>query len=84
VSALAILTTTAMNDSARSYVDRLPKFIVVYVDGRCRAAECVVGTFYLDSDRPGGPQVETWMEELAAWVDHGFRTMPPVELDVDE
>ncbi len=86
VTALAVLTLASMNDSSVSYVDRLPKFIVVYVDGRCRLqasgrADCVAGSFYLDSERDGGARVETWTEELVAWVDASFRTMPPSEVD---
>jgi hypothetical protein len=85
VTGLGILTLTAMNDSSVSYVDRLPKFIAVYVDGRCRSgaagADCVAGTFFLDALRPGGARVETWMEELMAWVDASFRTMPETEIE---
>lgn len=64
LEALALLTNNFMNDGLRSYATRLPKFIVVYVDGRCRDVsdpnhptspgfpECVQGTFYLNSTRP--------------------------------
>lgn len=64
LEALAIFTNNFMNDGLRSYATRLPKFIVVYVDGRCRDVpdpanpgspgfpECVQGTFYLNSQRP--------------------------------
>src|SRR5262249_14314880 len=70
LEALALITNNFMNDGQRSYASRLPKFIVVYVDGRCRvpengtgtitgAPECYQGTFYLDSPRndasKGGP-----------------------------
>lgn len=85
VSALAILTLISMNESRRSSAHRLPKFIVVYVDGRCRVTngkpECIAGTFYLDSPRESGPKVETWTEELVAWVDKSFRTLGPAEID---
>lgn len=62
LEALALITNNFMNDGQRSYADRLPKFIVVYLDGRCRlpedangtptgAPECYQGTFYQDSAR---------------------------------
>jgi hypothetical protein len=62
LEALALITNNFMNDGQRSYNSRLPKFITVYVDGRCRlpedangavigVPECYQGTFYLDSPR---------------------------------
>lgn len=88
VTALAILTLISMNDGRRSYLHRLPKFIVVYVDGRCRAPngrpECIAGTFFLDSPRDGGPRVETWTEELVDWMDRSFRTMPPSDVETSD
>lgn len=66
LEALAIITNNYMNDGQHSYYSRLPKFIEVYVDGRCRlpedaknpadktligAPECYQGTFYMNSTR---------------------------------
>jgi hypothetical protein len=57
LEATAAITDNYMNDSTRSAATRLPKMIVVYVDGRCRIdpttnlPECIQGTFYLNSNR---------------------------------
>jgi len=57
LEATAAITDNYMNDSTRSAATRLPKMIVVYVDGRCRIdpttnlPECIEGTFYLNSNR---------------------------------
>jgi len=88
LEALAIITNNFMNDGQRSSANRLPKFIVVYVDGRCRSnettgqPECIQGSFYVDSARPGGPQFDQWFEEVIDLVDQNFRTMRPSEVEV--
>ncbi len=87
LEALAILTNNFMNKAEQSYATRLAKFIVVYVDGRCRTGvdgkpECIQGTFYLNSNRPEGPQMDTWFEEVMQYIDTNYRTMGPSEVDV--
>jgi hypothetical protein len=86
LEAVALVTNNFMNDGQRSSANRLPKFIVVYVDGRCRMQdgrpECIQGSFYVDSSRPGGPQFDTWFDEVIDFVDQSFRTMKPTEIDV--
>ncbi len=80
LEALALITNNFMNDGQRSYYSRLPKFIVVYVDGRCRvpeddkgnitgAPECYQGTFYLDSPR-NDPKVGPYGvgPQLESWM----------------
>ncbi len=89
LEAVALITNNFMNDGQRSYATRLPKFIVVYVDGRCRVLpngkpECIRGTFYLDSVRPDGPKLESWFDEVIDYVDHNYRTMPASDVDVLE
>jgi hypothetical protein len=89
VEASATFTTNLMNDGSRSYATRMGKFIMVYLDGRCRndakgQPECVRGTFWLNSVRPGGPQMETWFEEVMDYVDANYRTMGEGEVDVTE
>ena len=90
LEALAIITNNFMNDGNRSSVNRLPKFIVVYVDGRCRSdeatgkPECIQGSFYVDSARPGGPQFDQWFDEVIDLVDQNFRTMKPSEVEVSD
>ncbi|MEK6606288.1 MAG: alpha/beta hydrolase-fold protein [Myxococcota bacterium] len=74
---------------------RYQKFIVVYVDGRCRpgfelpqdpAPEdgdgCEQGTFYLDSVVAGSAQMETLLIELIDHIDANFRTKQPEEIEV--
>ena len=88
LEAVAIFTNNFMNVAQRSYATRMPKFIIVYVDGRCRAPngkpECLQGTFYMNSTRPDGPQIDTWFEEVMDFVDRRYRTMGPSEVDVSD
>lgn len=78
-----------MNSPADSAASRMPKAIIVYVDGRCRVgpsgeSECVRGTFFAESVRPTGAKIETWWKELMAYVDVKYRTMPPADIDWTE
>jgi hypothetical protein len=94
LEAVAIVSTNFMNDELKSSATRLPKFILVYVDGRCRLAsdgtpECIRGTFYLNSDRTdtmGNPiaQIDSWFDELVNYVDANYRTMGGSDVDVVE
>ena len=84
-----MFTNNFMNAGERSAATRLAKFIVVYVDGKCRAqeggnGECIEGTFYLNSNRPNGPQMDTWFDEVIDYVDHNYRTMGPSEISVPD
>jgi hypothetical protein len=87
MEALAVVSTNFMDDASKSSATRLAKFIMVYVDGRCRVQEdgwpeCIRGTFWLDSDRPHGARVDTWFDEVVHYVDQNYRTMPPSDVDV--
>lgn len=87
LEAVAIFTNNFMNVAQRSYATRLPKFIIVYVDGRCRVRadgkpECIRGTFYMNSARPDGAKLDDWFEEVTEYIDQTYRTMPPIEVDV--
>jgi len=73
-----------MNGGSDSQHRRLKKAILVYVDGRCRApegndgethAECIRGSFFTDSIRPNGPQMDRWWLELMDEIDKRYRTM---------
>jgi hypothetical protein len=80
LSAAIILIGNWMNSTTDSQYSRLAKAILVYVDGRCRVgkdekAECIRGTFYLDSLRKDGPQMEKWFLELMDHVDRSYRTL---------
>ena len=88
LEAVAILFNNRVNSGERSYATRLPKFIIVYVDGRCRIThgkpECVRGTFYMNSVRPDGAQLDSWFDEVIDYVDHNYRTLPASDVDVVE
>lgn len=88
LEAVAIFTNNFMNGTNRSYATRLPKFIIVYVDGRCRSPdgkdECIRGTFYMDSARDNGAKMDAWFDEVVQYVDQNYRTMPPSEVEVTE
>jgi S-formylglutathione hydrolase FrmB len=67
---------------------RMQKLIMVFPDGRCRSPdgtpdyekECIRGTFYTDSIRPEGPQMETILFELMDYIDETYRTKAPEEV----
>lgn len=89
LEAVAVFTNNFMNVAERSYATRLPKFIIVYVDGRCRIGasgkpECIRGTFYMNSARENGAQQDDWFEEVTEYIDKNYRTMPPSEVDVPD
>jgi hypothetical protein len=89
LEAIAVVSTNFMDDSSKSTATRLGKFILVYVDGRCRIGadgwpECIEGTFWLNSNRPTGAQMDTWFDEVVAYVDENYRTMPPSDVSVLE
>jgi len=88
LEAVANFTNNCMNGTNRSYATRLPKFIIVYVDGRCRPAhgkdECIRGTFYLDSARPDGPKMDAWFAEVVQLIDANYRTLPLTDIEAVE
>jgi hypothetical protein len=90
LKAAIVFLSNWMNYGGDSSATRLPKAIMVYVDGRCRAgqteAECIRGTFYTDSVRENGPKMEQWFLELMDWVDtkSGFRVMAPNDIEWTE
>jgi hypothetical protein len=85
---VAIFTNNFMNVAQRSAATRLAKFIIVYVDGRCRVhdgkPECIRGTFYMDSARDDGAKMDAWFDEVVDFVDQTYRTMGPADVDVVE
>lgn len=89
LEAVAIFTNNFMNGPQRSYATRLPKFIIVYVDGRCRTdatgkPECIRGTFFMNSTRPDGSKLDDWFDEVTQYIDRTYRTMPTTEVEVAE
>ncbi|MBK7585336.1 MAG: hypothetical protein IPI67_34745 [Myxococcales bacterium] len=85
LKAAIIFLSNWMNFPGDSTATRLPKAIMVYVDGRCRPgkdeAECIRGTFYADSVREKGPKIESWFLELMDEVDKKYRTQPASEIE---
>jgi hypothetical protein len=89
LEAVAIFTNNFMNAPERSYATRMPKFIVVYVDGRCRIGadgkpECIRGTFWEDSPHAKGAHLDSWFVEVMDHIDKTYRTMPATEIDVTD
>lgn len=86
LGAAVVLLQNWMNNPLDSAENRLPKAILVYVDGRCRVGangkpECIRGTFFTDSAREDGVQNEQWWLELMDYVDQNFRTMGESEIE---
>lgn len=88
LKAAIVFLSNWMNFPGDSSATRLPKAIMVYVDGRCRPgpdeAECIRGTFYTDSVREKGPKIESWFLELMQEVDKRYRTQPASEIEWTE
>ena len=89
LGAAILFLSNWMNSSGDSSASRLPKAIVVYVDGRCRIGqsgkpECIRGNFFTESVREDGVKGETWWLELMDWVDANFRTMGPSVVEVED
>jgi hypothetical protein len=89
LEAVALITNNFMNAAEKSYATRMPKFIVVYVDGRCRIGtdgkpECIRGTFWNESPQADGPKMDSWFMEVVDYVDKNYRTMGPATLDVTD
>jgi S-formylglutathione hydrolase FrmB len=72
---------------------RFQKFIIVYVDGRCRpngegvpvpagGDGCEGGTFYMDAPGGGPAQMEQNLLELMDYIDATFRTKAPADVTV--
>jgi hypothetical protein len=89
LGAAIIFLSNWMNSGLDSYATRLPRAILVYVDGRCRtgpdgSAECVRGSFYADSPRENGGKLESFFVDLMDEVDKRYRTMGPSEVEWEE
>ncbi len=92
---LSNLFANYMVGTAIPETHRFQKFIIVYVDGRCRPGgrtfplpaagdRCEQGTFYLDTPVEGSTaKMETLMLELMDHIDANYRTKPAEELEVD-
>jgi hypothetical protein len=86
LGAAIIFVANWMNGAQDTVATRLPKAILVYVDGRCRTdedgnAECIRGNFFVDSGRDDGMKAEAWWLELMDHVDANFRTREATTID---
>lgn len=74
---------------------RFQKFIIVYVDGRCRpnkdgtpidpaGDQCERGTFYMDAPLGGLARMETNLLDLMAHIDATYRTKSPSAAQVTD
>ncbi|MFO0761840.1 MAG: hypothetical protein U0359_35695 [Byssovorax sp.] len=88
LEAVIVLASNWMNNALDSSGSRLPKAILVYVDGRCRIKdgkpECMRGTFFADSPMSQGAQDETWWLELMDYIDQNYRTLGESTVDWTE
>jgi hypothetical protein len=89
LGAAIVFVTNWMNNPADSISTRMPKAIIVYVDGRCRVgadgqAECIRGNFFTDSARPDGMMAESWWLDLMQHVDQHYRTLDAATIDWEE
>jgi hypothetical protein len=88
LKAFVLLVSPFMGRAQSSQATRLQKMILVFVDGRCRGdasnPECVRGTFYVDSTRKDGPQMDAYFLDLIKHVDGTYRTMGQTSVEVTE
>ncbi|MGZ3418279.1 MAG: hypothetical protein ACXVEF_03055 [Polyangiales bacterium] len=88
LQAFVLLVSPFMGQGLSSRATRLEKMILVFVDGRCRGdaknPECVQGTFYVDSVRKDGPQMDKYFLDLMKHIDGTYRTMPQTSVEVTE
>lgn len=89
--ALGVILWTYMTAPTIPEAQRLQKMIFVFPDGLCRTPasgppECLQGTFYTDAPpgTPGGAQMETWLVDLAEYMDTNYRTRMPEAVPVIE
>ncbi len=90
---LSAVFETYMLDSGLPEEERFQKFIIVYVDGRCRpnvdtvpvppgGDNCEGGTFYMDAPAGGFARMETNLLELMDHIDTLYRTRAPEMVEV--
>ncbi|HEY1585644.1 MAG TPA: hypothetical protein VGH63_08145, partial [Polyangia bacterium] len=93
---IAAIAQNAMVDNRQTDKTRMPKFIIVLVDGKCRPGgdvsqaplpaggdQCEEGTFYTEHPE-GDAQEETELMELEDYIDANYRTKPPADLPFTE
>ncbi|HEX9105056.1 MAG TPA: hypothetical protein VF997_22750, partial [Polyangia bacterium] len=96
IAQVSLIAQNAMVDSRQTDQTRMPKFIIVLVDGKCRPGGdvstaplpttgdlCEEGTFYTDHPE-GDTKAETELMELEDYIDANYRTRPPADVPFTE
>jgi hypothetical protein len=89
----AVFETYMLDNSSLTEDQKFQKFIIVYVDGRCRpnvdgvpvpagGDNCEGGTFYMDAPAGGYARMETNLLELMDYIDAMYRTRAPEMVEV--
>ena len=93
---VSLSSVFALNMIASNPIEsRFQKYIIVYVDGRCRpnldgtpvdptGDRCEGGTFYLDAPLGGLARMETNMLDLMDYIDANYRTKAPSAAEVTD
>jgi hypothetical protein len=93
LAAVSAVVRNAMLDESRPEKERMQKFFLVFVDGKCRPGGeivdsgplpadgdlCEEGTFYTEHPE-GTAKSETILEELQNYIDQNYRTAQPADL----
>ncbi|HXU72838.1 MAG TPA: hypothetical protein VN947_26140 [Polyangia bacterium] len=96
IAMIALIAQNAMVDTRQTDQTRLPKFLIVLVDGKCRPGGdvstaplptdgdlCEEGTFYTDHPE-GDAQAESELMQLEDYIDANYRTKAPADVEVNE
>lgn len=96
IAQVSLIAQNAMVDTRQSDATRMPKFILVLVDGKCRPGGdvsaaplpttgdlCEEGTFYTEHPE-GDAQAMTELMELEDYIDANYRTKAPADLPFEE
>jgi hypothetical protein len=96
IADIALIAQNAMVDDRQSDSTRMPKFLIVLVDGKCRPGgdvsqaplpaggdQCEEGTFYTEHPE-GDAQEETELMDLEDYIDANYRTKMPADLPFTE
>ncbi len=92
IAEISVIAQNAMVDTRQSDTTRMPKFIIVLVDGACRPGGdvsqaplptsgdlCEEGTFYTEHPE-GDVQAESELIELQDYIDTTYRTKAAADL----
>jgi hypothetical protein len=92
IAQVSLIAQNAMVDTRESDATRMPKFIIVLVDGKCRPGGdvaqaplpdggdvCETGTFYTDHPE-GDAKASSELIELEDYIDANYRTRAPADV----